>query len=396
MNFAQLKNKVIRRVYNYGVQHDIIENRSYVTNLNLDFTKKQKRVLLAYLNYNDASDSLKKGTTHTNQPRLFQILTCFYRLGMVVDTCWSLDTKAWERLKTTKYDIIFGFGPIFQLACQANTDAKKIIYMTEDPYFVADAREKERVNYFNQRHYNKTTKTGLDKFINTRAGVFYPEGNEEVADYIVCQGNPSHFSHLSKKIYVIVPNAFRNPDFDNDQSEKDDYSFVMFGASSLIRKGTDILVETFQKHPDWKLYLCDKNITHNLNQLGYNRLPSNIYDVGFVDINSNRLVELFHQIRYIVLPSCTEAPSSAVLTGMRHGLIPIVTRGIGLDQFDDFCYYFDDFHIEAVEDTIKECLKHTRQELEDRSQSLFEYANTHFTLEEFTSRMFDILNEICS
>ena len=396
MNLGQLKKKIIQKVYKYGIQNDIIDDRGYVTNLNLDLTKKQKRVLLVYLNYNEASNRLKNGTTHTNQPRFFQILTIFYRLDMVVDTCWSLDMNAWNQLQNTTYDIIFGFGKVFQLACVANPDAKKIIYMTEDPYFIAFSREKERIDYFNRRHSDKTSKSGLNNFINTRAGVFYPEGNEEAADYIICQGNPSYFSHLGKKVYVIVPNAFKNPNFDNDQSEKDNQSFVMFGASSLIRKGTDILVETFEKHPEWNLYLCDKNITRNLKQLGYNRLPSNVHDVGFVDINSKQLVELFHKIRYIILPSCTEAPSSAVLTGMRHGLIPIVTRGIGLDQFNDFCYYFDDFHIEAVEDTIQACLKHPRQELENRSQSIFEYANANFTLEEFTSRMYDILNEICS
>lgn len=390
-----MKNKIIRKIYEYGVNNDIIEENRCVTNLNLDLTKQQKRVLVTYLNYNDASIKLKLGETHTNQSRLFQILLSFYRLGMIVDTCWCLDKNAWKYLEDNRYDVIFGFGEIFERACEVNPEAKKIIYMTEDPYDVAVTKEIERIVYFKQRHCIKKQKKILNNFENTRAGVFYSKGVENYADYVICQGNPVHFKDLNKPLYTVVPNAFKNIKFKNTQIKKEDNTFVMFGASALIRKGTDILIDTFEKHPEWELYLCDKNISKNLKEIGYTRLPKNVHDCGFININSEELINLFNRVRFILLPSCTEAPSSAVLTGMRHGLIPIVMEGIGLDLFDEFCFYFEDYHIESIELTIEKHMAMTQEEKRKKSELIYEYANANFTLEAFTEHMFSILKNIC-
>lgn len=390
----KLAEKLILKVYNIGLDQGVIKENHTLTNINLDLSKKQKKVLVAYLEYSSACERLRRGMTHTNQPRLFQIIKTFIDMGMIVDTCWCLDSKARENLDYESYDIIFGFGSVFQDACLANKRAIKIIYMTEDPFFIASAREKERIEYYTHRHPEQANNQGIKDFVSTRAGVFYPDGIENLADYVVCQGNPAHFERLGKKVYFIVPNAFKNEKFTNNQNHKQNNTFVMFGASSLIRKGTDILVDVFSQHPEWELYLCDKNISANLKKIGYSDLPSNVHDCGFIDVESDELIKLFEKVRFILLPSCSEAPSSAVLTGMRHGLLPIVMRGIGLDSYHEFCSYFEQFTVEHVESVISENLQQGEDCLNEKSEAIYKYANQNFTISAFTLRLKNIMLDI--
>ena len=374
------------------------EKKQYVTrNLNLDLTRKQERTLFCYLDYDEASERINSGATHTNQPRFFQMLKCLYDLDMVVDVCACNELNVIQELDFSCYDYVIGFGKVFQIACQRALYAKKIIYMTEDPYYVAQKKEEERIEYFIERHPGKKYEQELRQISNVRAGHFYLPDQEKNADIIICQGNESYFAGLKGKIYPIVPNAFRNTAFINNQELKEDKSFLMFGASGLVRKGIDILIDVFMNHPDWKLYLCDREISKKLERLGFHNLPSNVVDCGFVDIGGSKAVELFSKCRFIILPSCTEAPSSAVLTGMRHGLIPVVTAGIGLDRFSEFCFYFRDYHIPHIESVLEEVCKINSEELANRSKRIFKYANEHFTLGSFTSQfktiMLDIKNE---
>lgn len=360
-----------------------------VRNINLDVTKQQKRVLVCYLDYNQTSLALKNGVDHTNQPRFFQILKAFIDNDCVIDVCAHNDELAIKKINFEIYDIIFGFGKVFKAACESKTEACKVIYMTEDPYYVTQSREYERMEYFYRRHKIHVPQHMM------RAGKFYLENQEADSDIIICQGQEEHFKNLRKPIYRIVPNAFKNKNYSINSTKRNKLNFVMFGIQGgFIRKGADLLIETFSKHPEWNLYLCDRDIPAMLRELKYKPLPSNIYDMGFVDINSNGLVDLFAKCQFILLPSCSEAPSSAVLTGMRHGLIPIVSRGIGLDIFKEYCYYFDNYKIDDIEKKIIETLDIPDDQLTQRSNEVYKFANSTFTLSVFTKTIKDIISEI--
>lgn len=390
-------NKIIeisKKFFNHFSKEQAAKKDQIVCNLNLDLTRRQERALVCYLDYQGASSMISRGVTHTNQPRFFQILKCLFELDMVVDVCACNDTDAIGEIDFQDYDYVMGFGKVFQAVCQTHCRAKKIIYMTEDPYYVAKRAEEDRIEYFLQRHNGKKYESELRKVSNTRAGFFYLPEQEKEADIIICQGNEEHFKGLNAKVYPIIPNAFRNDRFTNQQDKKVEKTFVMFGASGLVRKGVDILIEVFEKHPDWELILCDRDISSKLSALGYEKLPTNVHDYGFVDIESEDAIDLFNKCRFIILPSCTEAPSSAILTGMRHGLIPVVTSGIGLDKFSDYCFYFHDYHIENIESVLQEICRIPKETLNTKSRDIFEYANRNFTLEGFTRQFKLIMQDI--
>lgn len=64
--------------------------------------------------------------------------------------------------------------------------------------------------------------------------------------------------------------------------------------------------------------------------------------------------EIFGKCRFIISASCSETLSSAVLTAMRYGLIPVVMTGTGMDNFSEYCYYFSNYEIESIERVLEQ------------------------------------------
>ena len=83
-----------------------------------------------------------------------------------------------------------------------------------------------------------------------------------------------------------------------------------------------------------------------------------------------------------------------MLTGLRHGILPIVTKGNGLDELPQFCRYFEDYHIASVEATIQRAVEESEERLMEQGRAAMEYADAHFTLEAFTGQMRTALENV--
>lgn len=363
-----------------------IGQEQFVADLNLDCTREQKKILICYLDYLRTVRELEQNFGHTNRQEMMQILKVCFALDFRIDVCACYDKNAFEQIRKQYYDYIFGFGETFFYAKEENPNAKAIFYTTENPYDISYAREMERIAYFKER-------TGK-KFAFERTGVYYKKDDEKKADTIVCLGEPSYFSHLGKPVYRVWPSALKNPKFSLDFSKKKKTNFLVYGVDGFVHKGNDLLVELFLKHSDWNLYLCGARGAEKAKEAGY-RLPQNVHACGFVDTLSEKFLELAGKCYYLLLPSCSESPSTSVLTGLRHGILPIVTKGNGLDELGAYCTFFDDFHLESIERTIEQAIARDESLLRRQAAEALEYADVHYTLEEYTKSMNEVLSGCC-
>lgn len=378
------------KIYNYLEARLGTNTRErFVSNINLDLTSKQKRVLIVYLDIfsssNQIMDSVKRisGACHTNRFELFQIIKCFIRLDYCIDVCANYDLDAIKYIENHKYDVILGLGEVFRRVSE-NTEAFKILYMTENPYYVSLVKEKERIEYFKQR-------TGKELPLH-RTGMFFKDGDEKKADAIICMGEETYFKHLNIPVERIYPSGFYN-DKEFNISNRKRKSFLVFGTDGFVHKGVDLLVEVFNKHLEWQLYICGYHIMEEVERLGLT-LTDNIHDCGYIDVRSDRFVELVEECTYILLPSCSESTSTSILTGMRHALIPIVTHGNGFDELSQYCYFFDSFLIEDIEKKIIEILEDPETDVIEFSKKIQEMANQQFSLEQFTERLYVALKHL--
>lgn len=359
-------------------------SENIVLGINQDCQREQKKILVSYLDYDRTAYALRHANAHTNLQEMMQLIRVLIDFDYCIDVCACNNEEAALEMPSDYYDYIFGFGDMFRLAKQRNPKAYTIMYMTENPYSVSRAGEQARIDYF----YERTGK----KIPFSRTGKFYLENDEALADAIICLGERKYFkNNLVKRVY---PSAFKNLKYSNNVCEnRNSTNFLVFGVKGFVHKGNDLLLEVFKKHPEWKLYMCGREIADECRKLGLT-LPANVIDCGFIDVNSDAFLELIEICPFVLLPSCSEGMSTSLLTCMRHGQIPVTMRGTGMDELEDYCEYFEDYRISAIESKIVELSNIDREEITRRSNRIYQYANEYFTLEKFTEHIRICLKEI--
>lgn len=351
----------------------------FIRNINRDLCNEhQKKVLICYITP-PFEKNIDGKSFHTNQKEAIQLLRVFIQHNFAADICHCLETHAIEEIRQTRYDVIFGFGQVFLEACKGNPNAKKIIYCTEAyPDFVKK-KEKERLNYYRERY-------GKEIHVS-RHGKFYLPEHFQLAEYLLFKGNAEtakSFQGLKniREFFPIAPAPFLNPNYlfveRNLQETKN--KFVWFGSYGAVHKGLDILVDIFNQHPEWQLSICGlwKEEKEFLPDFG-----PNIKLHGFMDTASDEFIRLVNEHSFVILPTCSEGMSSGVLTCMVHGLIPLVSRESGIDLKDKE-QYFEGFHIEEIENTIKRWSSHDNEKLKNLHRSTFIDSRNQYNLKVFT------------
>lgn len=354
-------------------------------NINLDLTSKQKKVLISYLDYRLVENSLMRTLTHTNVAEFIQIIKTFIDMNFAIDICGHNCLDGFEDIKHVKYDYIFGMGEVFRQAVASNPDAYVIEYFTENPYWYSAQEEKKRNDFFYQR-------TGK-KIELQRTGRYYYKDDENLANAIICMGNPEYFSKCNVPVYRIIPSAFKNSNYENKYETNKKNTFLVFGTEGIVHKGIDLLLEVFAKHLDWKLIICGRNFIKECNRLKIS-ISSNVQYYGFIDVNSHKFEQLCHQCGYIVLPSCSEGNSTAVETAMRHGMIPIVMDNMVIDEPKEYFYQFNDFSLLQIENTLEKILCLKADDYIKLSENVYDYANERYSLERYAKDFRCIVDNI--
>ena len=379
--------KIKKKVKEFLVSHmDLQPLDRFVSDINLDCTKQQKRVLIAYVDYFRASRDVAFAAAHTNRYELFQIIQCFIRLGYVIDVCAYDSEEAMSVIGNKKYDVVFGMGKVFRSAKKQNKEAYSILYLTENPYDISFKKEKERVDYLYERR-------GI-RWELYRTGRIFEESDEAQADAVVCMSDINYLCRAPGTVHRVLPSGFLNQEFVNRFEKKKKENFLMLGTAGFVHKGADILVEVFERHPEWQLFLCGHDIPENLKKLGHSTPPVNVHDCGYIDVKGREFLELVQKCVYILLPSCSEGTPTAVLTGMRHGMVPVVSRDAGMEFAEQYCFFFEDYKIESIEQKIVQATQISMEQLKQKSNEIFQYANEQFTIEHFTEQLYHALAEI--
>lgn len=350
-------------------------------NINYDPCTEQKRVLICYVLHNSCTEH----EYHTNLEESYVIEKYFIDRNYIVDIVDSMNGSAVSRNNMPNYNIIFGFGESYRVATKKWLDAIRVEYFTESPYFFSLNREQERLDYFYQRY-------GIQKKV-TRTGTYYNEDDEYNADYIINMCEDVLLASTSSINYHLSPHGLRNAKYiENDFTYKDIKSFLVFGTAGYIHKGIDILIEAFSDLPEYKLYICG-SMEEYLTDFK-RKLPANIFLCGMIDVQSDRFVELVKKCAFVILPSCSEATPSGVITCMRHGLIPVISRKLGLDNMGEYVKFFDDYSIPHIREVVITVANIDRMDLWKLSNKVYEYANECFSIHKFKENFYKNMDAI--
>jgi hypothetical protein len=351
-------------------QINLIRNINYQNGLDT-----QQKVLISYTTNVFYSD-LDTGLGRTIPYEMIEIIKVFSNLNYCIDIIDCRDISKIKYIKNVSYNLIFGFGEVFYQMVNLQPMAISILYMTEHHPDFSLTQESLRNQYFFERKKKRIT--------ISRSGRFYKSAHvQKKYDHIITMGETEPFAKQYEVIHTIFPTGIINKSFiftakDHSITRK---HFLWLGSTGFVHKGLDLLVDVFKDRDDIYLHICGLSEIERK----FINIPNqpNIIDYGHIDIHSSVFLDIVSNCTFITLPSCSEGFSTAITTGMLHGLIPIVMKDIGFNRLNDKAIFLLDFKIPYLTAELMNISNIAPYELQLKSEVIFNWANNTFILSQF-------------
>ncbi|MEO9656082.1 hypothetical protein [Marinomonas sp.] len=355
--------------------------------------KTNKKVLISYITRPFRGENKTK--THTNSFEVMAAAKVFNELGYRVDVMHYLNPPS--NLK--KYDVIYGFGDVFQNYFESGLTGKKTIYYGAGMH----------VSHQNTASLNRV------KDIYEKKGVWLAKSARFVektwshqtclVDSIIALGD-HECKNTYKKYYkgpiYTLPAPFYQVLDANDISRKRDRTksknFLWFGSSGLVHKGLDLCLEYFSTRLDLTLHVCGSIFSEPDFMKLYDKelfKSPNIVVHGFVDIQSNQFKEIIGSCTFIIYPSCSEGGAPSVLTAIGNGaLIPIVSHESSVST--GYEIFIESLDFLGIEKAIFEAENYSYDELSVMAEENLRVVLTNNSQDAYYSNLKEIISRIIS
>ena len=317
--------------------------------------------------------SIKK--SHTNQQESQIIVNLFDKRKYQVDVIHYTNPR---KINYKNYDVIFGFGEPFEnsfhdLRCKA----KRIYYATGAHVFHQNPAEVARVIEFN-------TKYGAN-LLPQRLALWCWSLSSSFSDFLIVIGNEwtasTYTKFTNKPVLPLNATALINKNTKNIQRDLPSAmkNFLWFGSSGMIHKGLDLCLEYFAQHPEYNLHICGQHETDFFQTMQKLINKPNIINHGFVDVNSEKFIDITSRCIFAILPSCSEGQATALLTAMGAGLIPIASSYTGVN-IEKLGYLIDRLDVDKIDEIIKSTQAQSIEEIQKKSSAVVDYIqNNHLS-----------------
>lgn len=297
------------------------------------------------------------------------------RRGYTVDVvAWNFKRKPQYR----KYDVLVGFGEVIEKAFAVSNRPLVIRYATGSDFRFQNTQAMKRLQSTGQEEKLKTS---------IRLAEAWPLSVSE-AEVLLVIGNQvtlqTYAAFRSEALYGVPVPAFQFHDYQEiiksknfEQAKK---NILFINSAGFVHKGLDLVLEAMKQFQDVTLHICaPMHEEKDFAEVFRNELNQpNIQVHGFVDMSSEAFKNILMTCGFIILPSCAEGQSSAVVNAVVNGgLIPVITKEAGLDITDEIIE-ISDTTIPAVSKAIEKAGNLAPEDIKTRSMRLAErFAKEH-------------------
>lgn len=291
--------------------------------------RRAGRALLSYLPDHVLNEIMGIPTVQFSNAGLARTIPrVLNELGFEVDIVDWQDTNF---TPSSSYDLYIQHGGVNFRALSRGVGPKtKVIYFSTGNYWgFHNKQEEKRFQYFESRN---GVRLPPDRYI------FHEEEEAlEAADTIISLGNEFTRSTYSKypNVYTLSNACFVDNRYYRVKKDYSSvrYNFLFFAGGGNIHKGLDLSIEAFLNLPEkFHLYIVTPldsevaNFYHNSL-----RSRSNIHLYGFVEMRTSTYYDILDKCCFSLLPSCSEGSAGSMIESMNQGLIPILTKEVGID-----------------------------------------------------------------
>lgn len=360
---------------------------SYINNqLISNYFKKNhsKSVLLSYILTPFKKDSL----SHTNFFEAQSWAKILDELGYNVDI---IDYRNNKNIDLSKYDLICGFGDIFQKFFESNhhKNNQTIYYGTGMHVCHQNTISLQRVKdvYIKKGVWLGKSSRFVEKTWTHQTSLvtgIIALGNEICAD--------SYRKYYNGRVYPLPAPFYttqNGADIITNRNSSSKHHYLWFGSSGLIHKGLDLCLDYFSKNQNIFLHICGP-IEHEEDFVNAYReellKSSNIKVHGFIDIASKEFENILSMCSFIIFPSCSEGGSPSTLTVIGNGgLIPIITKETTIETGHEI--WIEGFNYENIDKAIKYTQALTFAAIKELQYNNLKFVKTNHTQEIYYNQL---------
>jgi glycosyltransferase involved in cell wall biosynthesis len=322
---------------------------------------------------------------HSNRREAREIAAILTALGYGVDVyqyCRAIPVK------TSGYELIFGFGDAYERTFQSSYAGRRIYYSTAAAPAVQDYAEADRIRAVQRE-------TGVALKLRRMANRTWP-ASHCLSDLIVTSGNQWTANTLSAfgPPVVRVPVTYIEP-VASDRSRRLQSHVLWFGSSGAIHKGLDLAIGAIEQlRGAGHLHICGPTEREEDFWTAYEtriRDNPNITYHGYVDVRSDEFRRVLETATFVLAPSCSEGGGSACLTCVAAGLVPIAADSSSID-LEDFGIRIPELTRGSVAAAIRSGLELSEAEVSRRSLRGVEHVASHHSIDAFRKAMREALS----
>ena len=337
-------------------------------------TDYKKKALLSYIVHPFKKDSMN----HTNYYEATTWANILNELGYKVDIIHFDNCPT--SLKLEEYDLICGFGDIFQkyFECTKGGRATTIYYAT-GMYVchqnlatlkrVKDVYHKKGVWLGKSARFVEKTwthQTTLVDGIIALGNAVCANSYKKYYDGVVLE-TPAPFYKVQNVEKIII-----------NRERSANKHFLWFGSSGLVHKGLDLLLDYFSINKDITLHICGPVKNEPLFANIYRKElyeTSNIITHDFVDIKSKKFADILTKCSFVIFPSCSEGGAASVLTAIGNGaLIPIITKETTIST--GFEIWIESLDFNGLDQAIKRATELSNEDIVRLQENNYKYVNS--------------------
>lgn len=308
-------------------------------------------------------------------------------LGYIVDVCFCLRESF--RLRHS-YDLMFETGfNLDRIRKHLSASCLKVVFNTGNHWTFQNRAEFDRLGAIKSRR---------DVVLQPRR-MAQPSMMHLFADALILPGNAftQHtFPYVTCPVYLIDLCSYDRPTLEKQGCPDAREHFLWLGSSGAALKGLDLVLEAFNQMAGRCLHVVgpvDKEEDFfEVYRKELTQTP-NIRFHGYLNQSSAEFRQIAQACCAIVYPSASDGQAGAVVSSMHYGLIPIVSREIGLNVGDEG-YVLAECSVNSIKDIVERIASMSSEAIESKCRGARERAVKYHSRGAFSRRIHKILCDI--
>jgi len=353
-----------------------------------------KRVLIIYLT---SPFGVKRiNLRHSNVLECASAAEIFNDLEYQVDV---VNYNSKRKINFENYEVIYGMGTLFEESFYSTkSKIKRIFYATGcNPIFSNIATTLKVRSFYTDNHIlipesSRILKESQHFQILLSDAVIILGNNYVKNTYLRHDFQVNRYQNLNAFYFDVII-----PEVNKKNFSKARTNFVWFGSSGALHKGLDIVLEFFFIHPELTLHICGLNAEESnfYNFYKYRiETSNNIFNYGFVDIQSDLFKEIMEKSCFALFPTISEGGAVALLNVIANGaLIPIYSEATGVDLKDYGCEV-KTITLEAFTMAINSMLALDDENLKKKSVLILNHVRKIYSYENYKIKLRYLISKV--